>query len=305
MNEEQSRGVGKCFALPIVLVLYGLFIIVSSAVAYGEVTQNGLHWIGGDVVGPVRSLREEEVQLRREGTDWIEGQPTKVLESTFDRDRTIWEVRHLKPLPVVRSARCFVRGNDDRILQSFICDTERRSIDETRWMYRYNSDGNLIEETAEKNSGQNTTVVILAVYEYDSTGQRVTSRLYDSEGKLSAIITFHLDREKARLTVHATTADGDVQAKEVHTLDSMGRATEVVSFDHEGKVLSRTRLSYDEQGKRIERVFAGQGGEVREIDKYEYDGQGNWTMKLGRKITPIGEQRSIVRRVIEYFPSSK
>jgi|CXWL01.1.fsa_nt_gi hypothetical protein len=85
-------------------------------------------------------------------------------------------------------------------------------------------------------------------------------------------------------------------------LDSRGRTIEVVSFDQHDGVLSKTHMSYDDHGKRVERVGSGRGGNVREIDSYEYDERGNWTKKISRIIRTSGEERTVTRRAIEYYP---
>ena len=305
MDRSNFSGLAQSCAVICILGMYGCSLIVSNTIAYGEVTQNGFRWVGDDLVGAVRSVREEEIQLRSVGTEWIEGESTRVVVSTFNKDRTFWETLQLKPLPNEQSARhslCFARGDGNRIVESFVCDAEKRPIDGTRAVYRYDSKGNLVEERVERVSGQPDSEV-RNVYEYDSTGRKSSWRLFDSEGGISTITTFTPNTENTLLTVQVNTATGDFQAKEVHTLDSMGRATKILSFDHEGKVISRTYLRYDAHGKRTERIFTGQGVNVREVDSYEYDKQGNWVKKSSRKITPTGEQRSIVRRVIDYFPS--
>ncbi len=283
--------------------VYGCYLFLVSAIAYGEVTQDGLRWVGDDLVGPVRSVREEEIQLRKVGAEWIEGESIRVVVMTFDRDRTFSETIQLKPLTSERSTRsslCFVRGDGNRITKSFVCDFERRPIDGSSSVYQYDSKGNLVEESVEIVSGQPDKY--REVYVYDAEGRKTVSRLYDSDGTLSAITAYSRNRDNTFLTVQVSNATGGFHAKEVHVLDSMGRTAEVTSLDDKDRVISRTVLRYDDHGKRIERMFSGRGVERQEIDSYEYDERGNWIKKSGRIIEPTVEERFIVRRAIEYFP---
>lgn len=284
------------------LGVYGCYLFLLSAVAYGEVTQDGLRWVDNDLVGPVRSVREEGFELQRVGAEWIEGESTHVTVSVFNREGTFWEVLRLKPLPndqYEKSSFCFVRGDGNRIIESFVCNAEKRSVDGTRSVYQYDLRGNLIERRTEVASSRPDKTK--EVYEYDSVGRKSVSRLYDSEGGLSAITTYSRNKDNTLLTVQVSTATGDFQAKEIYSLDSMGRTSEVVSLDDEDGMISRTCLRYDDHGKWTERIFSGRGVDSQEVKSYVYDERGNWTKKYSRVIGGGEERRSITRRVIEYF----
>lgn len=284
--------------------ILGIWILwsISGTNAPGNpVTDDGTRWAGIDLVGPVHIVRGTESNLHQVGNDWVEEEPSHEWTITFDREQAFLETVHFKPIVPGLSPRsflCFARDRKNRIVRAINCDAQKHPTDASENVFSYDSHGHLIEDRVSNLSGKDLADV-RTVYEYDVAGRKKTRRIYDSDGALSIQTTFQY--EENRLIVQMQTATGKFQAKEIYTLDSAGHTTEVVSLDDKDGVISHTRLRYDDHGRRIERISSGRGVERQEIDSYEYDERGNWTKKSSRIIEPTGEERSITRRVIEYF----
>lgn len=282
-------------------VLWSIWSISGTNVLGSPVTDDGTRWVGIDLVGPVHIVRGTESNLHQVGNDWVEEEPHHEWTRTFDREQTFLEIIHFKPMVPGLSPRsflCFTRDRNNRIVRAIDCDAQKRPTDTFENEFSYDALGHLIEYRV-SNLIHKDPADARTVYEYDAAGRKTTRRMYSLDGTLSTLTTFQY--EKNRLTVHMRTVTGEFQAKEIYTLDSAGHTTEVVSLDDKDGVISHTRLRYDDHGRRIERISSGRGVERQEIDSYEYDERGNWTKKSSRIIEPTGEERSITRRVIEYF----
>jgi hypothetical protein len=286
-----------------------LWILYGAVSSHGSsaVTDDGMRWASDDVVGPVHSVHSKTADIHQVGNQWVESEPLYESIVTFDRANTFIEEVTLKPImPVVPGLsptryRCLVRDRDKRILQSFYCDHDRRLIDSFRHVYLYDARGHLVEDRTDRITGEGPTGD-RNIYEYDATGQKTAWRWYDSDGVLIQAVLFHPDREKHLVAVQVEAEAGGFQTKEIYAVDSMERPIEIVSFDDHGEILSKTRLSYDDHGKWVERILSARGGDVREVVLYEYDKRGNWIKRTTRTIQPTGEERSITRRRIEYYP---
>jgi len=278
-----------------------LWIILGAVSANGSgVTDDGMRLAGHDVVGPIHIVGTQDSDLHQEGTKWVANEPKFVRLSTFDRAETFIETVYLTPsAPELNYRRftCLARNQDNRIVQSFDCDSEKRPINGFRDMYLYDTQGHLVEELTGDDVAEYRNV-----YEYDATGQKTAHRMYESDGAFIMTIIMHPNREKNLVTIQVRTAAGEFKTKEIYAVDSKGRTIETVSFDEHGEIFSQTQWGYDDHGKRVERILSGRGVDVREVDSYEYDERGNWTKKTTRKIQPSGEERSVTRRTIEYYP---
>lgn len=297
-----GKGLALKWRLFGALIAWGSLGVVS-AFSYG-VTDDGMQWVSDDVVGSVYILHIQESTLYRKGGEWVEDEPNHHWILTFDRAKTYTETLHVKPIvPGLdpRSSMCLIRDQNNRIVQSFHCDIEKRPIDNFKNLYLYDAQGRLVEDRVERLEGKRTPDV-RNVYDYDSTGEKVAWRVYGSDGSLSTITTFSRDRARNLVTVQVQTATGEFKAKEIHRVDSLGRTIEVESFNLQGETVSKTHSSFNDHGKRVERIFSGRGGGVRELDSYEYDERGNWIKRTRQVFRPSGEERFVTNRVIEYYP---
>ena len=278
-----------------------LWILFRAVSALGSgVTDDGMRLAGHDVVGPIHIVRTQESDLHQQGTKWVANEPKFVRISTFDRAETFIEtvyLTHSAPELNYRRFTCLARNQDNRIVQSFDCDSEKRPINRFRDMYLYDAQGHLAEELTGSDVDEYRNV-----YEYDATGQKIAHSMYDSDGAFIMTIIMRPNREKNLVTVQVGTAVGELQTKQISAVDSRGRDIETVRFDGHGEILSQTQWSYDDHGKPVERISSGREGDIREFKSYEYDERGNWSKKTTRKIRPSGEERSVTRRTIEYYP---
>jgi hypothetical protein len=166
--------------------MYCCYAILDGAIAVGGLNEDRFDGVHDDPIGFVHVVREQESSLRKEGTEWVEDEIVGVIESTFDKDRTFRETVHLRPVfPGInpRSFSCWVRDLNKRIVQFFVCDAEKRSIDGTRHVYVYGTHGRLIENRV-KNLKEPVSTGERTVYEYDSIGQKTGARTYNSDGAL-------------------------------------------------------------------------------------------------------------------------
>jgi hypothetical protein len=292
------------------LVAFTLWSLVQAGAAagggWGSVGDDGMWWKSHDVHGSVHTVHQNAYPLRyEEGNGWVEGLSAEESIFTYNRDRTFVETVHLRPhvpgLPAQRFS-CFVRDEKNRIVQFYVCDRERRPADGSRTLFRYSERGLVTEERIEKFEKSGVVAIGRDVYEYDSMGRETSWRQFGPDGALILTVSISYDLEKNLSVAHRWTGAGQLEAKEIRSLDAMGRIVEVTGFDQNGEVTSVTRLGYDDHGRRMERWSSGRGVEVKEIDAYAYDAKGNWIRRERQVIRPTGEERTVIRRVIEYFP---
>ncbi len=268
------------------------------------VSVDGLRWTNNDLIGPVHMVRVTASDLYQTGNEWLEKSSDYEWVATYDRAKLVVEKEHLHPIvkpPLSpKTFTCLARDPNGKIVQAFACNPERSPIDDFRYVFLYNSDGQLAEQLM-VHLDEIPSLERREVYEYEA-GQKVAEREYDSHGALKRLITIDRDSETNTLTVYAGTGEGDPWSKSRHILDSMGHRLESISLGPNDEILSRSRMAYDSHGNCTERISSGRGSEFREVILYEYDRWGNWTQKTSHTIQADTESRRITRRTIEYFP---
>jgi hypothetical protein len=149
--------------------------------------------------------------------------------------------------------------------------------------YKYDEKDNVIESVA---GGKKQTYV----YKYNSNGQVLEARQFDSDGMLKQRTEYVLDGAGQVIETISYLGTGQRNARSVSRRDADGNVVEYSRYGADGKLVERHLHTY--QGKNTVRqtqVF-GPGGELTSRITYEYDGD-----RLIRQTT-YGTSGDLLRR---------
>ena len=124
--------------------------------------------------------------------------------------------------------------------------------------YRYNEDGNLIEEVTTKGDAKTKTI-----YRYDSTGNKKEMVSYKQDGTVDRKVIYIYDGDNNLLESLGYLDDGRLFSKELYTYDSAGNMIEQINS------VSRYTYAYDNNGEMIELVKYSR--DFNTLDSAEYN----------------------------------
>lgn len=189
-----------------------------------------------------------------------------------------------------------------------------------RVMYRYASDGNLLERVTYDAEG---SVTEREENRYDADGREVESttwrkdkiyrrvetsysgqaaagesKRYDSDGNL---------RESTKKNEFGKTVEmlrydkeGNLSYRGTAVYDTEGRLTSGSNFDESGKLVSQRTFTYNEKGLREKEVEEGLESTETVTYSYEFDDRGNWT-KETRKSSGRETTTWVTYRTFTYY----
>lgn len=198
--------------------------------------------------------------------------------------------------------------------QRYIYDSRNRlsmaSDKNGKYIYEYNSKGNLVEYTQNSESGY-----YRENYTYDENNNMTVCTASNSK------VSFYYD-ENSRL-IRTNDAYGNVLKKFTYTSDGK-IATErnnngliTYSYDAQGRKNScvtenedektEETLTYDKNGFISARVVTvtAKNGKTVENHNYTVDTTGNWTKDVVSITSPEGKSEKVYTRTIEYFGAAR
>ena len=162
---------------------------------------------------------------------------------------------------------------------------------DSRHSYRYDSNGNLIEESMKHYTDYGVDWKI--VYRYDSKERLVEQYNYEMD-EVERYTLFEYDGNNC---ISRNEWDGKNRplAKRLYKYDDTGRKIEESLYNHDGELFSKLSYKYDAQGNMVEFNDSFMTSKrYSYLHKYKYDAMGNMTedMEYMPDMTP--------KRVIEY-----
>jgi hypothetical protein len=142
---------------------------------------------------------------------------------------------------------------------------------DSKTISKYNSDGNMIEESSYKSDGSLSSKFI---FKYDSNGNEIESSCYESDGSLDSKTIFKYNSDGNMIGSSRYESDGSLSSKEIYKFDSNGKKVEVLIYNSDGEVVL-TYISKYFDGKLSESTIYDSDGEVYQNTTYNYDSNGN------------------------------
>jgi hypothetical protein len=124
--------------------------------------------------------------------------------------------------------------------------------------YRYDQDGNLIEEVTTKGDAKTKTI-----YRYDSTGNKKEMVSYKQDGTVDRKGIYLYDGNNNIIESLGYLSDGRLFSKELYAYDSSGNVSE------QKNSVSRFTYAYDDDGNMIEMIKYGR--DFNNLDSAEYN----------------------------------
>ena len=253
-----------------------------------------------EVVGPVRSLRQETAKLMDVGGETVEGPRVLIATATYDKHGNTTER---------------VMNNPDGTLKW-----------KASWIGRskYDSQGHETERVSYNDSGEVTTRTI---WIYETNGNLSKSITYGAAGEIRFYDTFEYDESDHKIRADYLNADGSTRGNDVFVYDSRGYLSEIThsenilqyrdsykyddggnktewsSYDKDGKRGLKVSWVYsdDSKGNPTEFLRYDSGDKVlsKEVYTYEFDSRGNWIKSKTRREV-FGGQAPIIEAEITY-----
>ncbi len=258
-----------------------------------------------EVVGPVRSFRQETAKLKELKGEIVEGPRVLIQTATFNNHGdAIERLVNNSDGSLKWKARWIARSTYD----SQGRETERVSYDDngkvtTRTVWVYESNGNLTKSITYGEAGE---VKFCDTFEYDKNGHKIRADYMNGDGSTRGSDLFVYD-SPGNLT-EVTHSEGTAQYRDTYKYDDRGNQTEWSVYDKNGKRGRKVSWGYsdDSRGNPTEFVQYDNSDKVvsKEIYSYEFDSHGNWIKsKTIRKVfngqAPFTETE-ITYRTIEY-----
>lgn len=253
-----------------------------------------------DVVGPVKSLRQETARLTDVNGETVEGPRVLIQTATYDNHgNTIERMVNNRDGTLKWKAKWNIRKTFD----SQGRETERVSYNDsgevtsrTVWLYELN--GNLTKSITYGAAGE---ISFSDTFEYDENGHKIRADYLNGDGSRRGNDVFEYD-SRGHLT-QITHSEGILQYQDCYKYDDRGNQTEWSVYDKNGKRGLKVSWGYGDDSRGIPTEFvqydAGDKVIGKEVYTYEFDSRGNWIKSKTRREL-FGGQAPIIETEITY-----
>lgn len=251
--------------------------------------------------GRVKSVKEAHYGADEKFGEVIKKEKHKQVDFYFNEDGFFLENMSKSYLTEISSfdnttRETFKYNKEGKIIRkSFFSDFFSES--ETLTSYKYDDRGNLIEEKANKVTGEllsrdtytyddrnnkieekimNSKEKVLwkRVFKYDSKGNNIEKTEYNSDGELDSKNIYKYDDRNNLIEESEYNSDGNLENKNVFKFDIKGNLIEEFTYDSEGMQENKAILKYDEKNNNVEEKKYYSDNSLKMLGDYKYDKSG-------------------------------
>jgi hypothetical protein len=186
---------------------------------------------------------------------------------------------------VKASESFFVYNPKGNLLEEDWSGVEDESVWKSKWVYRYDAKGNMIEKTMYDAEG----FVLKWVYTYNAQGKKIGGASYRAGETLESEETYTYDPQ-GRLTEQVQLTVDGVGLRQVNTYDAQGRLIKALSYH--GRELPTTVKTYTATGWTSETVFYQSDGTPRFRMVISCDNKARWAEIRQYKAEGVLESRT-------------
>jgi hypothetical protein len=253
-----------------------------------------------EVIGPVRSLRQETAKLTDIGGETIEGPRVLIQTATFDnRGRMTEQVMNNPDGTLKWQLNWTVRSTYDtngREMERVSYNDSGEVTSRTVWVYQAN--GNLTKSITYGAAGE---IRFYDTFEYDESGHKIRANYFNADGSTRGNDCFVYD-SRGYLT-EVTHSEGVQQFRDTYKHDDRGNQTEWSVYDKTGQRGLKVSFGYSDDSRGIPTEFLRYDSNDKVVSKevytYEFDSRGNWIKSKTRREV-FGGQAPIIAKEITY-----
>ena len=258
-----------------------------------------------EVIGPVRSLRQETAKLTDIGGETIEGPRVVIQTATFDDHGRMTEQIMNNPDGTRKWQSTWnVRSTYDTNGR----EIERESYNDrgdvtSRTVWVYQTNGILTKSITYGTAGE---IKFYTTFEYDESGHKIRADYFDAARSTQSNDVFVYDSRGYLAEV--THSEGVLQHRDTYKHDDRGNQTEWSVYDNTGHRELKVSSGYsdDSRGNPTEFLRYDSKDKVvsKEVYTYEFDSRGNWIKSKTRRELLTGPapiiEKEVTYRTISY-----
>jgi len=166
-----------------------------------------------------------------------------------------------------------------------------------QYTYTYGADGLPLSVTKYFPDG---SVDILASFNYDEAGNKITEAYYNADGKFYRLERYSYEGDNL---VEETYYDGEnnLTGNNKYSFDAQGNLLSAAKFDVDKSLLSEKKYEYDDNNNRIKEQSYNREGELTQQTNYSFDDNGN---KLSETLYD-SEGEQILQQTLAYDDSGQ
>ena len=256
---------------------------------------------GGEVSGPVRSVRVERAELSKKAGKIEEGRRVPVSVLGYDRQGNLVESSINRPDGAqFKTYRARLEPESGRFEEAYYGPSG--TLD-TRFVNSYDPAANKAEIVEADSRGK---TVARVVYRLDDLGRVAEEVRSDKDGHVSGRTAVAYDASGAKYEENSFDKHGQPRYRVVTTLSPRGQPVDEEYYRPDGSLVFRVHRTFDRQGNCDDEVYQSAAGGVHWRRDYEYDARGNWTKRRTFMQTmshglPEYEPVEATYRAIDYY----
>jgi hypothetical protein len=251
-----------------------------------------------DVLGPVKSFRQETAKVTEVGKEAIEGPRVLIQTATFDDHGNTLERVMNNPDGTLKWKVSWVgRATYDANGR----ETERitlneKGVESRRTVSLYDGDGNL-NRSLTYDSGR---LVFDDIFEYDQQGHKIRADYFNADRSRRGTDLFAYDSNGYLREIRHSEG---ISRRDSFRNDELGNPLEWLAYDQDGRRVMKVSWEYSDNSRQSPAAYLRYGDNDKVFSKesfiYEFDSQGNWIKsKTTREV--FGGQTPIIETEITY-----
>lgn len=253
-----------------------------------------------DVVGPVRSFRQETAKVTEVDGKTAEGQRMLIQTATYDDQGNMTDQVMNNPDGTLKWKLSWIGQStydvDGRETERVSCNASGEVT--SRTVFIYDGNGN---RTKVIYYGAGDEITFYDTFEYDGNSHKIRADYFNSNGSTRGNDVFAYDSHGYPSEI--THSEGILQYRDRYKYDDRGNETEWSSYDKYGKRGLKISWGYsdDSRGNPTEFLRYDSNDKVlsKEVYTYKFDSRGNWIKSKTRREV-FGGQAPIIETEITY-----
>lgn len=186
--------------------------------------------------------------------------------------------------------------SNDKLKKSSMFDIEG-NLHQGSWsgcyyQYKYNSNGDLVDETSFTCDGSKISVI---QYKYDSRGNQIERNDFHSDGSLSRKFLYKYDSSGNQIEMSVYDSGGSLSTKHIFKFDSRGRKIEKSWYNSEGLRYGKIEYIFNSNGNLSEELTYSREGSLISKDVTFYDTENRPKEELSYNIqSKFGTEQEIL-----------